>query len=739
MENVLQQNHTIVNLPQWLCDFSAIRFDKASRRDTASKRTLADFVRGLYTKKTSAKDDLPAWSLCNDTGTDAGRPNGLIQLDFDHAADPEGLKLLLAQYPGILLAAVSASGKGVFALIYAPDHDGGLYAARHISGYLKNAGQKFDFDESTLKPCQLRFESYDPEPVIAPECVALAPDYDTALTRSGAREAFEVWTNGRPTRGDDYEAAVTAIFAASLIARVQVQYGLTDKPFKGGCDVQIVGKSGNAKTQGRIQPLRSLARQYGVECVGGLRATDASQYDDFIRAACSIEYDEKDKVKSVTVKEEPDRLANIMDESGDSETSRAGNMHKAQANLIRRIACFDGEINTGCTAEQKKYYRGLLPSILPANLVQYRATTANQLVTVDFADQMVGGNGRRTLYADQPEPERSFLASEDLKRKSERLLSQKAEMQLSCISEALKITCGGRDYVTFTATGYGCAVTRQAAKIAFERQQIPEEYADTIIYNTALYLAAMRCAIEYMTAANQTFEGVGTIPARYIIGNDIETATAIALNSFAVVRRLTASGAADKLATARTDTEKTRCIVEYIEGRKSGEIARGNLARQFGKDILANVESLCAEGVLTETIKVNADGRNPNTYYSVTPEADRQKAAKAYAQRKAERTPKARPRDDSSVWDGNAHGKRYDEASDEDKENRILAYIQKYETDHPLKQEGARNDSFNRLIFQLKHEQMWDETAQEIVRRRAEDAGLPEREIKTLMRQRKSR
>ena len=282
MTNLLYPNVCLVKeLPQWLCDFRVIRFDRASRRDTRKKCKLSDFVKGLVTTKKAglAKDELPAWSLCNDTGTETGKPNGLLQLDFDHAEEPQAIKCLLAKYPGILLAAVSASGKGAFALIYAPDRDGGLYAARHIAAYLKAAGQKFDFDESTLKPCQLRFESYDPKPYIAPTCTALAPDYDTALTRSGARAAFEVWTNGRPTRGDDYEAAVTAIFAASLIARVQVQYGLTDKPFKGGCDVQIIGKSGNAKTQGRIQPLRALAGQYEVVCVGGLRTTDAAMYE----------------------------------------------------------------------------------------------------------------------------------------------------------------------------------------------------------------------------------------------------------------------------------------------------------------------------------------------------------------------------------------------------------------------------------------------------------------------------
>ena len=96
MTNVLYPNPCKVKtLPRWLCDFRVIRFDRASRRDTRTEHKLADFVAGLVTPKPGlAKDELPAWSLCNDTGTETGKPNGLLQMDFDHAEDPETIKAL---------------------------------------------------------------------------------------------------------------------------------------------------------------------------------------------------------------------------------------------------------------------------------------------------------------------------------------------------------------------------------------------------------------------------------------------------------------------------------------------------------------------------------------------------------------------------------------------------------------------------------------------------------------------
>lgn len=104
-----------------------------------------------------------------------------------------------------------------------------------------------------------------------------------------------------------------------------------------------------------------------------------------------------------------------------------------------------------------------------------------------------------------------------------------------------------------------------------------------------------------------------------------------------------------------------RRVLRYVYKRPRMEIARGNLIRHFGREVLIAVDALCAEGVLTETVKVNSDGKNPNTYYSSTPEREQAQAAAEYAAKKAARLPKTRARDynearmkrfksDNEVW-----------------------------------------------------------------------------------------
>ena len=46
------------------------------------------------------------------------------------------------------------------------------------------------------------------------------------------------------------------------------------------------------------------------------------------------------------------------------------------------------------------------------------------------------------------------------------------------------------------------------------------------------------------------------------------------------------------------------------------------------------IDGLCSEGVLRVAITKNAEGKNPNTYFEITPDGETQAAADAYAARK---------------------------------------------------------------------------------------------------------
>ena len=78
----------------------------------------------------------------------------------------------------------------------------------------------------------------------------------------------------------------------------------------------------------------------------------------------------------------------------------------------------------------------------------------------------------------------------------------------------------------------------------------------------------------------------------------------------------------------------------------------------------------------------------------------------------------------------------YAEASEDDKESRVLAYIQKWRENNDLA-EGNRNIALNRLAFMLQKAGMWDATAQTVFQIVSRNTGLPDDEIRLLMRERK--
>lgn len=658
MTELIQPFCTGVNkLPAWTHDFIVTRFDAVDMRNTARSMRFSDFARAVsnpekaltranplerwnenikslgYEQRKQIKPYLPAWSLTSARGTDASAGTGLCQLDFDGVEDPHRLKKELATVTGVIFAALSASGAGVFAMLYAPDFDGGVFVGRQIFAEMRRRGIKIEkLDPRCEHIGQLRFESYDPAPFVAPVCEPIAPNYSDVSLLDDIRGATEIWRADEP----DFESAATAIAATAIAARARVRYGLPgrERTFFGGCDVQIITESGGCKTQGGVMILRKVASQAGAREVGGLRATDAAFYEAFIDAAYQKTFDDKGKMSAITQKAYPETCVSILDESGDTEGSRAGNGNKAQANLIRRIACFDQQINMGSTLElQKRYGAVPVPATVPCRLVQYRATTPGQLDNQDIRAALDGGNGRRTIYAESRAVASHFDAADDLDDKFSRIPTDAAQEKLSrltdCLMGLFPADAENGEPAVFTASWDDIRTSRQAAKWAFMRANVPENIADTLIYNTALWIAVTRCGLEALNG--DPFAPVR--PPAVITARDIQAATAIALNSWAVAQRLTARSAAARLATARTESEKTQLVIEYISGRPGRRIARGNLTRKFGRDVLEVLEGLCAEGVLRVSVVTNAEGKNPNTYFEITPDGETQAAADAYAAR----------------------------------------------------------------------------------------------------------
>lgn len=201
-EFVPQQTTRVNPLPAWTHDFIVTRFDAVDMRRTAHRMRFSDFVRAVCSpekaltrsdpfnqwnenigaldpqQRKEAKIYLPAWSLTSDRGTDDSAATGLCQLDFDGVEDPQRLKKELSTVAGVIFAALSASGTGVFAMLYAPDFDGGVFVGRQILAEMRRRGIKIEkLDPRCEHIGQLRFESYDPEPFVAPSCEPIAPNY----------------------------------------------------------------------------------------------------------------------------------------------------------------------------------------------------------------------------------------------------------------------------------------------------------------------------------------------------------------------------------------------------------------------------------------------------------------------------------------------------------------------------------------------------------------------------------
>lgn len=661
MTELVPQQTTRVNpLPAWTHGFIVTRFDAVDIRRNPRSMRFSDFVRAVcspektltrsdpferwnanikslgYEQRRQIKPYLPAWSLTSALGTDDSAATGLCQLDFDGVEDPQRLKKELSTVAGVIFAALSASGTGVFAMLYAPDFDGGVFVGRQILAEMRRRGIKIEkLDPRCEHIGQLRFESYDPAPFVAAVYEPIAPNYSDVSLLDDIRGATEIWRADEP----DFESAATAIAATAIAARARVRYGLPgrERTFLGGCDVQIITESGGCKTQGGVMILRKVAAQAGAREVGGLRATDAAFYEAFIDAAYQKTFDDKGKLEAITQKPYPETCVSILDESGDTEGSRAGDGNKSQANLIRRIACFDQQINMGSTLELQKRYGGIpVPATVPCRLVQYRATTPGQLENQDIRAALDGGNGRRTIYAESRAVASHFDAADDLNDKFARIPTDAAQEKLlhltDCLKELFPPDAENGEPAVFTASWDDIRTSRQAAKWAFMRANVPENIADTLIYNTALWIAVTRCGLEALNG--DPFDPDRQPPRRAITARDIQAATAIALNSWAVAQRLTARSAAARLATARTSSEKTQLVIEYISGRPGRRIARGNLTRKFGRDVLEVIDGLCSEGVLRVAITKNAEGKNPNTYFEITPDGETQAAADAYAARK---------------------------------------------------------------------------------------------------------
>ncbi len=140
---------------------------------------IVDRVRSEPDKHKALKQRLPCITPSGIfTGlldSDLVNHSGLISIDIDHTP-PDKAKGILSGIDYILYAGLSASGRGVWALIRIKHPDQHRAYFRAISEQLKSKG--LDIDQTGINVGRKRFYSYDNEPYISPLAVTFNQVYE---------------------------------------------------------------------------------------------------------------------------------------------------------------------------------------------------------------------------------------------------------------------------------------------------------------------------------------------------------------------------------------------------------------------------------------------------------------------------------------------------------------------------------------------------------------------------------
>lgn len=698
MDSVVTSNRDSVNnstqetrkicIPDWTKKHLVARFESWSvdRKDgifRGQSRILSEYITAIMTDTPAKKQarltgqpadkaKLPWWQLTqlpqSYCGTDKGTRNGLLQLDLDAEHLPNGgrakvdldaLKAAVIEYQGIIFAARSSGGHGVSCLLHAPDQELGTAYARQMAEELRRRGFAIELDPKGSKPEWGRYETYDPSPYIAEHDSIIAMPAGDGLARHTAKPIFDLCGTTA------HEGAIFAMSVAAVSARITFQaHGAA---LKASADVQLIGESGDGKTTYRITPLQKIAEHVGTRLPGGIRTTDAALMDALIYAAYDIQRDEKDKVITATLRPFPQKMAFIRDENGDVEKATGTDPNKALMNVIRREA-FSGAVEIGSTKEMMKEYRGLINGTVPADITFYRSCTHEQLRIEAAADK--AGNGRRVLYAQFPKIEYDLQGRRADQQKQARNICTPEKMQrfydLACnIRSAL-----ANRTISIATDADSSSTAMAAARHALRAAGIADGWQDTMIYNAAALLAAVRIGFTF----HDTFDAPLTISAE-----DVYAAADVAIESNRIRVALTSHGLAEELVTARTAGERTAKLIEYI--RSCGRVRRDNLLKRIGTGARDMLDGLCEEGILSYTIETK--GTQSRLWYSVTPEDEVEAAKASYAEFRQRRE---QPR-------GAAKGKaRLDTAE------RCDRYLNKLVRDGITPESCGGNDNFLRTL-----------------------------------------
>lgn len=378
---------------------------QATRKDSPDKRA----TREAHSKEArdASKKRLPCWYL---GGTMNGpccaanaQPAGILQIDVDDTGRPQEIKSRLAGIDCVAFAAVSASGRGVYALMRVPvSIQASQDAQKGILDLLDAAllhdrrdGEHIDY--ACVDIARRRFESFDPEPLYRPD----APEYDPDF-RAMCKRAFDASGIASIARDMCGEAApggastAVALAALAIRARGQVKgrvFGEAFYPtrFQG----VIIGDSGTGKSSRIKDPLIELAVHLGAEIIQpeSNRALELAIVESCTQKSCEIGADGKpDKGRPVWTQIDDYRpVLAVYDEAGAEQEARKEQEYKRKMESVRRQA-FDAAFIAS------KSIRTPLPTFpLKCSYTDIRISTPKAWAAAMHGVDATAGDARRVL------------------------------------------------------------------------------------------------------------------------------------------------------------------------------------------------------------------------------------------------------------------------------------------------------------------------------------------------------
>ena len=683
----------------------------ATIRDTDEKRA----VREAADKNTRGelKRAIPCWyaggTMVGPARAENARPAGVLQIDID--ADDTldrltELKSRLAAIDSVAFAAISASGRGAYALMRVPvDVQRDQDAQKEILGYIDAAilydrlpGEHIDLGCVDL--ARRRFESYDPEPVYRPDATEYEPDFAgmcrRAFDASGLAQIARDLC-GEATPGGASTCAALAALAVRARGRVKGRI-FGDTYYATRFQGVILGESGSGKSTTMKDPLEDLAFKIGANLIQpeSHRALELAIVESCTTKSYQVgENGKPDKEKPIWT-QIPDYtpLLAVYDEAGAEQEARKTQEYKKKMEAVRRQA-FDA------TFKAAKSINTPLPTFpLQCSYTDVRISTPKAWAAALAGSDATVGDGRRVLefWLDTPSAPDGSLC-QPLAQAMFRMKNKPRPAGVSAVMGYMdfvladgELFLDGRHSVSDLDTVRGLQATGCS-----------QDYA-TIICNLAT-------AIAYAGGCSED------IPRDAILA-----AWAVYLGVLENRRRLAESA---DVAPQTLEGQITAFILNYIGSR--GTVRKSQIKRMLtckGETYLRAYDALAKRGAVviiggkSATVRLATEAEMESAEATTGPDFSEERA----------NLPKCKHASSHRA------STPYADCPDAEREERVRSYIYQYRLDHPLI-EGTRNIALwdLRVLLQRRNG-MWDDVAQALFRETAFSAGLPDREVSLLMR-----